>query len=454
MAYKSINPANFKEIKSYDRLTDEALKEKINKAHVAYVSWRHTSFHERSVLMRKLAALLQEKSTHYARIMVEEMGKPIKQARAEVDKCALVCKYYADNAEKFLSRQEVESNASKSMIQYDPLGVIYAVMPWNFPYWQVFRFAAPALMAGNTALLKHAENVPQCAGALEEMFTAAGFPEGVFQNLYISHEQSDTVIANKYVQGVTLTGSNRAGSHIAAKAGEHIKKHVLELGGSDAFIVLADADIEKAIATGVNARTMNAGQSCIAAKRFILHKDIADKFLDGFKRKMEALKIGDPMDESTEIGPMARKDLMEELEKQVNESVRKGAKVLLGGKPADREGAYYLPSILTDIPEDSPAYEDELFGPVAIVFVVADDDEAIRIANDHKYGLGGSLWTRDIEKALKMSHRLNSGSVFINDMTKSDPRLPFGGIKESGYGRELSHVGIHEFVNIKTVYVA
>jgi succinate-semialdehyde dehydrogenase/glutarate-semialdehyde dehydrogenase len=385
--------------------------------------------------------------------MTDEMGKPIQQSISEIEKCKWVCEYYAENAENFLEEEIIETDADKSYVQFDPLGVVLAIMPWNFPFWQVFRFAAPALMAGNVALLKHASNVQMCAREIESIFRDAGFPEGCFTTLLIGSSKVEQVIANSSVKAVTLTGSEIAGSKVAQFSGRYIKKTVMELGGSDPFIVLEDADIDKAVETGVKARLINNGQSCIAAKRFIIVENVFDKFKEQFVAKMKAQKIGDPLDESVDIGPMARRDLMEQLHDQVERSVKNGAKLICGGKPLDRKGNYYPPTVLTDIKPGMPAYEEELFGPVAALFKVEDVYQALEVANSSKYGLGASLWTEDLQKARELTRLIESGSVFINGLVKSDPRLPFGGVKFSGYGRELSHYGIKEFVNIKTVWI-
>ena len=454
MAYQTINPATGEKGKTYDMLTDQQMFEKLDLAQSTFEQYCRKSFEDRAEIMRKAARQLDDEKDRWAEMITREMGKPISQSLSEVEKCGWVCRYYADNAAEFLDRQQIKTDASASFIQYDPLGVLYAIMPWNFPFWQLFRFAAPALMAGNTALLKHSDNVPECAAALEEIFLKAGFPKGAFQNLYITHDQSDKLIADHRIRGVTLTGSGRAGSHVASQAGKHLKKHVLELGGSDPFIVLEDADVEKAVEVAIKARYQNAGQSCIAAKRFILHQDIADNFLSRFRKQAEALNVGDPMEQETFMGPMARQDLVDDLHQQVQDSLKAGAELVAGGNIPDRKGFYYTPTIIKNPPKDSPAYKDELFGPVATVFVVKDEEEAIRIANDTMFGLGSSLWTNDKERAGRLSHQINAGNVFINDMVKSHPHLPFGGVKDSGYGRELSVLGIHEWVNCKTVWLS
>jgi len=454
MSIEVINPATGDTIRTYEEMTSEEVKNIIEKSHQAFLNWRRVSFSERESLMRNVAHVLRDNSEKYASIMAVEMGKPIKGGRAEVEKCAWVCDYYAENAEKFLRNEIVETDASKSFITYNPLGVILAVMPWNFPFWQVFRFAAPALMAGNVSVLKHASNVPGCALAIEETFRKAGFPKDVFRTLLVGSRQVDAIIENNLIKAVTLTGSTPAGSSVAKKAGEMIKKTVLELGGSDAYIIFADADLELAAETCVTSRLINSGQSCIAAKRFIVVEPIREKFVELFLEQMKVRKMGNPMDEDTEIGPQARHDLRDELHRQVTESIVKNAKCLLGGKIPDSKGAYYPPTVLIDVKKGMPAYDEELFGPVAAIIPVKDEDEAISIANDSVFGLGAAIFTRDIEKGERIAvNEIEAGSCFVNTFVKSDPRLPFGGIKISGYGRELSYFGIKEFVNIKTVFL-
>jgi succinate-semialdehyde dehydrogenase / glutarate-semialdehyde dehydrogenase len=450
---KSINPFDgslLKEFQEYDKIQmDQALA----KADSAFRKWKQISFKERGALMMRCSSYLKEHKKELATLMVLEMGKPILEAVAEIEKCALVCEYYAGNAATFLADQRVSSDASSSFVSYQPLGCILAVMPWNFPFWQVFRFAAPSIMAGNVALLKHASNVPQCAIAIEEVFTRSGFPEGVFQSLLIGSSKVEYLISNPVVKAVTLTGSEKAGSEVAALAGKYIKKSVLELGGSDPFIVLKDAELETASAIAVKSRMINTGQSCIAAKRFIVVKEIAEEFTQKMMSGMKKLKMGNPLDEATEVGTIAREDLVQPLLDQINKSVAKGAKLLCGGDRPAMKGAFLNPAILTNVKPGMPAYEEEIFGPVASVIIAEDDEDAIRIANDSRYGLAGSIWTNDQEKGERLARMVESGSVFINGMVKSDPRLPFGGIKNSGYGRELSIAGIHEFVNIKTIWV-
>ena len=453
MAIQSINPSTNEIIKTFEELQPKRVADIIEDTQEAFLDWRTKSIKYRSELMSNAVDVLRKNKNKYAEIMTLEMGKPISQSIAEIEKCAWVCEYYAENTDDFLKRELIETDASKSFVQFDPLGIVLAVMPWNFPFWQVFRFAAPALMAGNTALLKHASNVPQCAIAIEEVFNEAGFPKNVFSTLLIGSNQVDNILSNTRVKAATLTGSEPAGRSIASTSGKMLKKTVMELGGSDPFIILKDADIEEAVKVGVTARVLNNGQSCIAAKRFIMVDEIADEYEKRYVEKMKSLVVGDPMDMRTELGPLAREDLLEELDWQVQESVKQGAEILTGGKRADRQGAFYLPTVISNIKKGMLAYTDELFGPVAIMIRAKDENEAIQIANDTSFGLGASVWTNDIERAMKLTKQIDSGSVFIGGMVKSDPRLPFGGIKTSGYGRELSHYGIKEFVNIKTVWI-
>ncbi len=450
----SINPYNNRKIKEYKELTPDVVKTKIENAHTAFRKWKETSFTYRAGLMKKSAEILQERSDEFAQLMTAEMGKLLRSGKAEAEKCGWVCKYYADNAEKFLSQEEIKTEMSSSFVTFNPLGVVLAVMPWNFPFWQVFRFAAPALMAGNICLLKHASNVPGCALAIEEIFLQAGFPKYVFQTLLIGSRQVSAVIEHPRVKAVTLTGSTPAGRAVAAKAGEMIKKCVLELGGSDPYIILEDADIEIAVEKCVISKLINSGQSCIAAKRFIVVDAVRDKFEKLFLEKMENQIMGDPLSPETTIGPMARTDLRDELHQQVIQSIDKGAKCLTGGYIPQMEGAFYPVTILTDVAKGMPAYDEELFGPVAAIISAKDENEAIEIANDTKFGLGAAVFTSNIKKGKNIAaNLLDAGCCFVNDFVKSDPRLPFGGIKESGFGRELSHYGIKEFVNIKTVCV-
>lgn len=454
MTIVSINPATGEALAEYQEMTAEEVKSIIAAAHEAFGEWRRTSFVQRAGLMKKAAAILREKAPEYAKLMTQEMGKPIRDGRAEAEKCAWVCDYYADNAEAFLQPEPVTTDAGKSFVTYQPLGVVLAVMPWNFPFWQVFRFAAPALMAGNVGILKHASNVPACALAIEEIFQQAGFPANVFRTLLIGSRQVDAILENPLVKAATLTGSNPAGQAVAKKAGEMLKKTVLELGGSDPYLILEDADLELAVATCVSSRLINSGQSCIAAKRFIVVEPLRAEFEQRFVEKMRSVKMGDPLAEDTAVGPQARHDLRDELHQQVLQSIAAGAKCLLGGTIPASPGAFYPPTVLTGVKKGSPAYDDELFGPVAAIIGVEDEAEAIRVANDSIFGLGAAIFTRDVARGERIAaEEIEAGCCFVNSLVKSDPRLPFGGIKESGYGRELSHFGIREFVNIKTVYV-
>ncbi len=454
MKITAMNPATNKVIKTYDEMTPEKVKQVIEKAHEAFLSWRNTTNTERANLMKKAAQALRDDLEMHAKLMAEEMGKPITAGRAEAEKCAWVCEYYAENAEKFLQPEMVETDASRSYITFQPLGVVLAVMPWNFPYWQVFRFAAPGLMAGNVGVLKHASNVPGCALAIEDIFKKAGFPENVFRTLLIRSKQVDAVVENPLVKAVTLTGSTPAGRAVGSKSGEMLKKSVLELGGSDPYIVLEDANLEETVTTCVNSRLINSGQSCIAAKRFIVVDPIRTQFEALYIQQMGTRKMGDPMEEDTVIGPQARHDLRDDLHRQVIKSIEKGAKCLLGGEIPDSTGAYYPPTVLTDVKKGMPAYDEEMFGPVAAIIPVKDEDEAVKIANDSVFGLGAAVFTENIARGEEIAaNKLEAGCCFVNSFVKSDPRLPFGGIKESGYGRELSHYGIKEFVNIKTVFI-
>jgi len=458
MSISSINPATGKVLQTFDSLDQQQLEAKLARAAEAFRHHRTTSFADRAEKMMRAAEILESEKQLFARTMTLEMGKPITGAVSEAEKCAWVCRYYAENAEQHLADEIVETNATKSFVRYQPLGVVLAVMPWNFPFWQVFRFAAPALMAGNVGLLKHASNVPQCALAIEDIFRRAGFVEGEFQTLLIGSDAVQSVLEDERVAAATLTGSEPAGRSVAAIAGKQIKKTVLELGGSDPFVVMASANLEEAVATAVKARTINNGQSCIAAKRFIVHEQIYAQFEEKFVAAMKQLRIGDPLDEKTDIGPLATAQILKDLEEQVNVSVARGAKLLTGGRRPDlsgdlASGNFYEPTVLADIPKDAPASCDETFGPVASLFRVGSVDEAIAIANATPFGLGSSAWTNDPNERDRFINELEAGSVFINGMVASDPRLPFGGIKHSGYGRELSYFGIREFVNIKTVWI-
>jgi succinate-semialdehyde dehydrogenase / glutarate-semialdehyde dehydrogenase len=454
MALHAVNPATGETIKTYDEMTPAEVSQAIVRAHHAFFEWKQTTFAERARLMQRAAQILREQANTYALLMAQEMGKPIRDGRAEAEKCAWVCEYYADHAEAFLQPEIIPTDASKSFVTFQPSGVVLAVMPWNFPFWQVFRFAAPALMAGNTGVLKHASNVPGCALAIEDVFRRAGFPDHGFRTLLIGSKQVDAVIEHPLVTAVTLTGSTPAGKAVARKAGEMIKKSVLELGGSDAYVVLEDADLEATVSTCVASRLINAGQSCIAAKRFVVVESIRPRFEEAFITQMRQAKVGNPLDEQTQVGPLARHDLRDDLHRQVQESLAKGAVCRLGGVIPEGEGAYYPPTVLSHVTKGMPAYDDELFGPVAAIISVVDEREAIRVANDSVFGLGAAVFTQDVAKGEHLAaHALEAGCCFVNAFVKSDPRLPFGGIKESGYGRELAAYGIKEFVNIKTVFV-
>lgn len=450
MEFKTSNPYTGEVIETYQALTENELDNKLDTAQKAFARWKKVSLAERCSLMKKAGAVLIENTERYAKLMSLEMGKPISEARAEVKKCAWVCDYYADNAADFLADEIIETDAQKSFVSHSPIGTVLAIMPWNYPFWQVFRFAAPTLIAGNTALLKHSSNVFGCAEMIAEVFTKAGFPEGVFQNLIVHHDVTDRIMAHDGVQAVSLTGSERAGSAVAAIAGKHIKKSLLELGGSNAFMVWSDADIDKTVQTALTARMMNCGQSCIAAKRFILLEDIYDEFVEKFVAGVAKMKSGDPMAEDTQIGTMAREDLAEELQKQVQDSVAKGAELLLGGK---QDKAYHEPTVLGNVKPGMPAFDEETFGPLAAMIKVKTIEEGFELAAQSKFGLGMTVCTTDVDKALSFVDQVADGAYFINELVKSDPRLPFGGTKKSGFGRELSKDGMLEFVNRKTVYV-
>ena len=449
----SLNPATEEVLATFDPYTPDEVEDAVVEAQEAFLEWREGAIAEREPFMRKLAALLRERADRYGRLITIEMGKPIGEARAEIEKCAWACDHFAENAKRYLADERIPSAARQSVVAFEPLGVVLAVMPWNFPFWQVVRFAAPALMAGNAAVLKHASNVPQCALAIEEVVRDAGFPEGLLRTVLVSGGAIEPLIADERIRAVTLTGSSDTGSRIAELAGRALKKTVLELGGSDPFIVLADADVDAAATTGARARNQNAGQSCIAAKRFIAERAIADDFERKFAKAVEDLVVGDPLDPKTQIGPLARRDLLEALERQVDGSVRMGARILTGGERLSGQGFFYRPTVLTDVTPNMPVFREETFGPVAAVLRVRDADEAVRAANDSAYGLGASLWTRDAARGDRLARKIESGSVFINGMVASDPRLPFGGIKRSGYGRELSAFGIREFTNIQTIWI-
>lgn len=451
MAYQSVNPYTGELTKTFENLTDASLQEKLKITNNAQKVWKTESFTIRAKLLLKVADLLEANLYEYAELITIEMGKPISQSEGEIKKCAWLCKYYAEKGPDFLQDRCMESTAQVSQVSYDPIGVVFAVMPWNFPFWQVFRFIVPAVMAGNGGLLKHASNVPQCAAAMEKIFLDAGFPLGLFQNLFVSHQQVEQVIASPIVKAVTLTGSNEAGSKVAALAGKYIKKSVLELGGSDPFVVFEDADLNHALELAVLSKFLNAGQSCIAAKRFILHEDIADEFIQNFVALIENFKVGDPLLKDTFMGPMVNTYAVDEVEKQVKETIEMGGKCLTGGKRNSNGKNVYLPTLLTNVPIDSPLWQEEVFGPVAVVQVFSSDDDALNLANDTRFGLGASVWTTDMDRANFFAEKLETGTVAINNMVKSEPGLPFGGVKDSGHGRELSDYGMYEFMNIKTV---
>jgi succinate-semialdehyde dehydrogenase/glutarate-semialdehyde dehydrogenase len=453
MSFISINPATGEEIFREDGHTRAQVDEILSLAESAFPSWRSRGVTDRIEFIGRAARILRDRQDELARIITLEMGKLFTEAKAEVEKCAWVCEFYAEQAAGFLEDEIVGTDATRSLVAYQPLGTVLAIMPWNFPFWQVFRFAAPSLAAGNTGLLKHASNVSQCALAIERVFYDAGFPDGVFRTLLVDGETANKLIGDRRIHAVTLTGSDRAGRAVAAKAGQHLKKTVLELGGSDPFIVLADADLDLAVPEAVKARFMNAGQSCIAAKRFIVTESIAAEFEERFREAVEALQPGDPLDEQTTLAPMARGDLRDELDAQVRDALRQDATPVTGCKPLDRAGYYYAPSILDGISPGMRAWSEELFGPVATVVTVRDADEAVDVANASNFGLGGSVWTRDVARGETLARRLECGAAFVNGMVKSDPRLPFGGVKDSGYGRELARHGIREFVNAKAVWV-
>jgi succinate-semialdehyde dehydrogenase / glutarate-semialdehyde dehydrogenase len=453
MAIATINPANGQLLQNFEPITAEQLEEKLQLAEATFSQFQGLTFAARGQMMRKAADLLEAEKLELARVMTLEMGKTLRSAVDEAVKCAWACRFYAQNAERFLADEVIETTARKSYIRYQPMGVILVIMPWNYPFWQVFRFIAPGLMAGNVGLLKHASNVPQCALKVEEILLRAGFPKGAFQTLLMGSERVDALLADARVAAATLTGSEEAGVKVGAGAASRIKKVVLELGGSDPFIVMPSANLEEAISTGVKARTLNNGQSCIAAKRFIVAEEIAEQFERGFVQKMEALRLGDPFDETTDLGPLATADAVRSLDAEVRKTVHAGGKILTGGKPAALPGNFYLPTVLTNIPKSSPAYREELFGPVASLFRAKNLDEALHIANDSRFGLGASAWTNDPREQERFVNELQAGMVFINQMVVSDPRVPFGGVKRSGYGRELSVAGIREFTNMKTVWI-
>ena len=449
----SVNPATGEVLRDYQQHSEQEIESRLQRAFETFHAHRRTPFAERAGRMVRAAEILEQEKDAFGKLMTLEMGKPLKAAVQEAEKCAFACRFYAENAQRFLADEEAQTSATRSFVRYQPLGPVLAIMPWNFPFWQVFRFVAPALMAGNVGLLKHASNVPQCALAIEDIFRRAGFADGTFQTLLIGSSRVERVIQDSRVMAVTLTGSVGAGSSVAATAGKHIKKSVLELGGSDPFIVMPSADLERAVATAVQARVINNGQSCIAAKRFIVDNKIAPEFERKFVERMAALKVGDPMDPATDVGPLALTDVLEDLEDQVSRTVQMGAKLLLGGKRLPGKGNFFQPTVLSDIPEGSPADKDELFGPVASLYRANGMADAIRIANNSQFGLGSCAWTNDEREREMFISEIESGLAFINGMVASDPRIPFGGVKQSGYGRELSYHGIREFVNIKTVSI-
>jgi len=450
----SVNPATAERIDTYEEHTEQDVDDSLERAITAFEDWRDRPTGERERRLERAGEVLRDHRREYAETMTREMGKPIDQAIAEIEKCARCCDHYAEHASAYLQAEHHPSPPGSSVkTVHEPLGPVLAVMPWNFPFWQVFRFAAPYLTAGNVGLLKHASNVPGCALAIEEVFRKAGYPEGAFQPLLIPSDRVETILADNRVRAATVTGSGPAGRAVASTAGEHLKKTVLELGGSDPFVVLDDADIETAAETGAWARNQNGGQSCIAAKRFIVQRDVYDSFLHHFVDEFESFVVGDPMDEETDLGPQARPDLLSELHEQVEASVDAGATLVTGGEPLDVDGAFYPPTILTDVPDGCPVDEEETFGPVAAVYEVADETSAVELANDTEFGLGASVWTDDRERGRRVANRINAGCVYVNQLVKSDPRVPFGGVGNSGYGRELSEAGIKEFVNRKTVWV-
>lgn len=454
-SFTVVNPTTGEQGKTYDGLTDEAVRRRIEDVHAVWKDWSRTAPALRAEPLVRAARILKDRADPYAALMATEMGKPLAEGRSEIEKCAWVCEYFAEHAEAFLAPQEIETDARRSWIAHRPLGVVLAVMPWNFPFWQVFRFLAPAVMAGNAGVLKHASNVPGCALAIEDVVREAGFPENLFRTLLVESSQVDAILENPRIAAATLTGSTPAGRAVAGKAGAMLKKTVLELGGSDPYLILEDADLDEAAEACAKSRLINSGQSCIAAKRFLVVDSVYDDFLERFVARVRARVVGDPFEEGTDVGPQARVDLRDDLDDQVRRSIGAGARVVLGGEVPDRPGAFYPPTVLVDVSAESPAYREELFGPVAAVIRVADEGEAIRVANDTVFGLGAAVFTRDVRRGTRIAEEeLDAGCCFVNAFVKSDPRLPFGGIKESGYGRELSALGIREFVNRKTVYVA
>ena len=450
MKFQSINPYNGEKIEEYAALTKEELNQKLSDSASAFKDWRNQPLSHRTALLKKAGEILRNNVDDYAKTITLEMGKPISESKSEIQKCAWVCDYYAENAAEFLADEVVETEASKSFVRHDPLGTVFAVMPWNFPFWQVFRFAAPTLTAGNTGLLKHASNVFGCAQIIEDVFTEAGYPKGVFQSIVVDHDVTEHIISHETVTAITLTGSERAGSTVAQIAGKHLKKSLLELGGSNSFIVLEDADLKLAVQTAVKARMLNSGQSCIAAKRFIIHESVYDEFVSEFIEEVSKLKTGDPILETTEVGPLARKDLADELQKQVNTSVQQGAELLLGG---NQDNCFHEPTVLGGVTRDMAAFKEETFGPLAAMIKVKSAEEAFELSEESQFGLGVSLFTKDTAKAQDYAAKVSDGALFINELVKSDPRLPFGGTKKSGFGRELAKDGMMEFINRKVVYI-
>ena len=454
MTFQSIDPASGKKMRVYSELTDDEIARRIEKAGDAHRSWRQTALRRHTELMEKLSGVLRSNNGEYSRLMALEMGKPVRDGRKEIEKCAWLCRHYAAHAEAMLESEVVDTDASRSFVTFQPLGVILAVMPWNYPFWQVFRQAVPALIAGNAVLLKHASNVPGCAEAIEDAFDQATFPEGIFQNLPVGSSRVNAIIANPGIAAVSLTGSTEAGRHVATQAGKHLKKTVLELGGSDPYVILADADLNQAVEACVTSRLLNSGQSCIAAKRFVVVEDVRLPFEEKLVRALGDTVMGDPLDEQTEIGPQAREDLRDQLHRQVRDSLQKGARCLLGGQMPKGPGYFYPPTVLTDVTRGMAVYDEETFGPVAAVVPVPDEAAAVQVANDSDFGLGAAVFTRDQARGERLAvSEIQAGNCFVNAFVKSDPRLPFGGIRNSGYGRELSHFGLREFVNIKTVWV-
>jgi succinate-semialdehyde dehydrogenase/glutarate-semialdehyde dehydrogenase len=452
MTFKSVNPATNEELKAFDMLSKAQMLDAVKQADEAFDAWRQTSFDERKRIMLKIATSLRDRTDEFATLVTLEMGKRIAEARYEINFCAEIAEFYANRAEGFLADQAIEVEGAEAYIQHTPIGVLLGVMPWNFPFYQVTRFVMPNIMAGNTVLVKHASNVPQCAQAMQDLFTECGLPPGVFTNLFIPVDFVESILADDRVQGVSLTGSEKAGAAVAGHAGQNLKRSVLELGGNDAFIVLEDADIDDAVKKAIKGRMVNTGQSCVAAKRFIVVESVAEQFLSKFRSRMEALQMGDPMDESTDVGPLSTEAAAVDLKEKVQAAIDAGVTVVLGGGRPDRDGAYFTPTILTDITPDMPTYDQELFGPVASVYVVKDESAAIKLANDSSYGLGGSVYTRDVERGRRVAEQIDTGMMFINQPTNSQVELPFGGTKNSGYGRELSSQGIMEFVNKKLIH--